>query len=213
MRATGNSAGAGTGPHAPAAADRILWRDEAGGRHYLVQADAEFPPGALLLRAGAARTASVDPAAVAAYEVSRDEARAFLDARLEAWAAQTKGALAEAFSLVSETVDGEGEMPGAPPTVPLTSFSNEQPGDADPGPGVQLFSALTGEPAQSVGSDPEAFMRGLATLLGEAAALMSRAAEGPEGEAEARERLRQLGDTLRAHGIAPPSPPPDSDAN
>jgi hypothetical protein len=193
---------------------KTLWRDEAGGRHYLVPADAELPPGALLLRSGAARTASVDPAAVAAYAVSKEDAREFLDARLEAWAAQTKGALAEAFSLIAETVDdGEGEMPGAPPTVPLTGFSDEQSGDAEPGPGVQLFSALSGEPAQTVGSDPEAFMRGLATLLGEAAALMSRAAEGPEGEAEARERLRQLGDTLRAHGIAPPSQPPDRDAN
>jgi hypothetical protein len=171
---------------------KTLWRDEAGGRHFLVPSDAALPPGPLLLRAGAAGRMEVDPAAVAPYQVTKDEARAFLDARVDAWAAQTKQELSDAFS-------GLGGSAGAPDAA-----------SADPasGPGVRLFSALTGEPAQAVASDPQAFVRGLATLLSEAAAVVQRAGEGPDGEAEARERIRRLGETLRAHGIsAPPAPP------
>lgn len=179
----------------PDAPGRTLWRDEAGGRHYLVPSDAALPSGPLLLRAGATRRMEVDPAAAAPYRVSKEEARAFLDARMEAWAAQTKQELADAFS-------GLGGSDGAPDAAAADSAS---------GPGVRLFSALTGEPPQSVASDPQAFVRGLATLLGEVGAVMQRAGEGPEGEAEARERIRRLGETLRAHGIA--APPPGSDAS
>lgn len=172
---------------------RTLWRDEAGGRFYVVPADADLAAGPLLLRSGATRSLSVDPSAVAPYEVSREEGRAFLDAQVEAWAARTKQELAGAFSGPGGSADAPGDAP---------------PADPASGPGVALFSALTGQPAQSVAGDPDAFVRGLATLLGEAASALRRAGEGPEGEAEARARIRQLGDTLRAHGIAAPSPPP-----
>jgi hypothetical protein len=172
--------------------DRTLWRDEAGGRHFLVPSDAALLPGPLLLRAGAAGRMEVDPAAVARYAVTKDEARAFLDAQVEAWAAQTKQEIADAFAGLGGSAGG----PDAAATDPAS------------GPGVRLFSALSGEPAESVASDPQAFVRGLATLLGEAAAVVQRAGEGPDGEAEARERIRQLGETLRAHGLSAPSPAP-----
>jgi hypothetical protein len=173
---------------------KTLWRDEAGGRHYLVPSDAALPPGPLLLRAGAAGQMEVDPAAVAPYQVTKDEARAFLDARVDAWAAQTKQELSDAFS-------GLGG-----PDAPAPDAASADPVS---GPGVRLFSALTGESAQSVAGDPQALVRGLATLLGEAAAVVQRAGEGPDGEAEARERIRRLGETLRAHGISAPSPAPE----
>ena len=178
---------------------RVLWRDEAGGRFYLIPAGVQPVAGPLRLRSGASRTLSVRAAAVAPYQVSRDEARAFLDARLHAFAAEGR-------KKVEDALTGLGiPVPGAPvPEPPPAEEAGEAP--AEPGPGVQLFAALTGEPAESVGADPEAFRRGLATLLEGAADTLRRAGEGPEGQAEARERLRALGDTLRAHGIAAPDP-------
>lgn len=176
---------------------RTLWRDEAGGRHYLVPCDVQLPPGPLVLRSGATRSASVAPAAVAPYQVTKDEARAFLDAQVEAWAARAKQELAAVFAPWRGPDPAEGAAP-----------ADSAGADPASGPGVRLFSALTGEPAQSVASDPQAFVRGLATLLGEAAAVVQRAGEGPDGEAEARDRIRRLGETLRAHGISAPSPAP-----
>lgn len=188
------------------APQRTLWRDEAGDRHYLVPADAELPPGPLLLRAGAAGRMEVDPAAVAPYAVSKEEGRAFLDAKLDAWAASTKTALGEAFALLGLAEGHE----GPPPSMPLAGLSDEQPSpEGEPGPGVRLFAALSGQPAEKVQSDPQAFVGGMVNLLAEMSTLMFRAAQGPEGEAEARERMRQIGETLRAHGISAPPPPPD----
>jgi hypothetical protein len=79
-------------------APRTLWRDEAGGRVYLVPDDAPLPEGGLLLRAGATRRISVDEVAVAEFEVSRDEARAFLDARLDGWVAGVQGRVEDALA-------------------------------------------------------------------------------------------------------------------
>jgi hypothetical protein len=79
---------------------RTLWRDEAGGRVYLVPDHAPLPPGGLLLRAGATRQVPVDEDAVAEFEVSRDEARAFLDARLDGWVAGVQGRVEDALAAI-----------------------------------------------------------------------------------------------------------------
>lgn len=79
-------------------APRTLWRDEAGGRVYLVPDDAALPEGGLLLRAGATRQQAVDAAAAAPFQVSRDEARAFLDARLDGFIAGVQGRVEDALA-------------------------------------------------------------------------------------------------------------------
>lgn len=188
-------------------AARTLWRDEAGGRFYLLPSDVKPARGTLLLRSGATRTQSVRAAAVARYEVTRDEARAFLDARLGAFAAEGKRKVEDALAGLGIPVPGADSAPHpAAPAAVATDASTAGSADAqaEPGPGVRLFAALTGEAAETVGADRDALGRGLGTLLDGAADLLRRTSDGPEGEAEARERLRALGETLRAHGIAPP---------
>jgi hypothetical protein len=184
------------------AAERTLWRDEAGGRFYLVPSGVTPARGTLLLRSGATRAQSVRAAAVARYEVSRDEARAFLDARLGVSAAEGKRKVEDALAGLGIPVPGADSA--AHPSATPAADTSAADAPAEPGPGVRLFAALTGEAAETVGADREAFARGLGTLLDGAADLLRRASEGPQGEAEARERLRAFGETLRAHGIAPP---------
>lgn len=177
-----------------------LWRDEAAGRFYLIPSGVRPSAGPVLLRSGAARTISVRRAAVAPYEVSRAEARAFLDAQVEAWAEETKGKVEAALARFGIAGPASPETAREEPAAP-----EEDAAPTEPGPGVRLFAALTGESEQAAAGDPEAFLRGVGTLLQGAAELLDRAAQGPEGEAEARERLRKLGDTLREHGIAVPT--------
>jgi hypothetical protein len=85
---------------------RTLWRDEAGGRVYLVPGGVPLPEGPLLLRAGATRQISVDADAAAPHEVSRDEARAFLDARLDGFVAGVKGRVEDALATLGVEVPG-----------------------------------------------------------------------------------------------------------
>lgn len=169
-----------------ASTSRTLWTDDASNRFYLVPDAVELPPGPLRLRAGASRHRDVDPATVAPYEVSREEARAFLDARFGAYVADVKGSvrgLVERF-----------RRPTAPPGPP----PGEPADPRAPRPGAQLFSNLTGIPAAEL-DGPEAFARGLRRLAGEDV----EAAEEAGAIDQDAERLHRLaGEVDRAGAMA-----------
>jgi|GEM_PF-4910245 len=207
------SAGAGSG------APRTLWRDEAGGRFYLVPDASDMGTGALLLRSGATRVVHADPAAVAPYEVSREEGRAFLDAKLDAFVGGTKARAESWLDRVAPRSQQDGE---AAPAGAANSGSASAAGgsaqdgpsaaaDGPPlehGPGVKLFASLTGETEETVAGSPEALLRGLGRLFEGAAQAVAQARTGEEGREAAMARLRALGEQLRAHGIsAPPAAP------
>ncbi|HEX9936210.1 MAG TPA: hypothetical protein VGB15_03785 [Longimicrobium sp.] len=190
---------------------RTLWRDEARRRFYLVPDGVELAAGVLVLRSGASRRISVDEAAAAPYEVSKDEARAFLDAKLDGFVGGVKRSVEDTLAKL-----GIPPAPAASPPPPRGSAapaddrapSAEEPTGgaappAEPGPGVRLFAELVGEAPERVG-DPEVFLRSLRTLGDHAAELARQAAQGEEGKAAARARLHALADTLRAHGLAVP---------
>ena len=59
-----------------------LWTTPDRTRHFLVPDDAALPEGPLTLRTASGRDRTVDPEAVAPYEVSETEARAWLESQL-----------------------------------------------------------------------------------------------------------------------------------
>jgi hypothetical protein len=190
---------------------RTLWRDEARRRFYLIPDGVELAAGVLVLRSGASRRISVDEAAAEPYEVSKDEARAFLDAKLDGFVGGVKRSVEDTLAKL-----GIPPAPAASPHPPRESAaptddrapSAEEPTGgaappAGPGPGVRLFAELVGEAPERVG-DPDVFLRSLRTLGDHAAELARQAAQGEEGKAAARARLHVLADTLRAHGLAVP---------
>jgi hypothetical protein len=201
---------------------RTLWRDEAGGRFYLVPDDADPGAGALVLRSGATRVLHADPAAVAPYEVSREEGRAFLDARLDAFVdgAQSRvESWLDRLGVRPEQRGGEAERAGATdardhPQSAGSAGDAEDAVSAEPlaapqhGPGVKLFASLTGQAEERVAGSPEALLRGLGRLFESAAEAVAEARTDEEGREAVRARLRALGDQLRAHGISVPPPEP-----
>ncbi|HEY0015718.1 MAG TPA: hypothetical protein VGC13_05345 [Longimicrobium sp.] len=199
-----------------------LWRDEAGGRFYLVPDGADIGAGALLLRSGATRVLHADPAAVAAYEVSREEGRAFLDAKLDAFAGGTQSRVESWLDRVAPLRHPQGGEAGtagaADARDPMRNAGSagdaEDAVSAEPlaapqhGPGVKLFASLTGQAEERVAGSPEALLRGLGRLFESAAEAVAEARTGEEGREAVRARLRALGDQLRAHGISVPPPEP-----
>jgi hypothetical protein len=160
-----------------------LWTDDAAKRFYLVPDGVLLGGGTLTLRAGV-RHSAADPVAVAPYEVSREEARAFLDRSLGAFARGTRDSVLAGLGLTP--------WPEAEPTAP----------GAAPGPGVRLFAELAGEPPERIADDPQAFLDAFARMMRGAGEKLSAALRTPEGKEELRESVHRLGDTLRRHGIS-----------
>jgi hypothetical protein len=182
-----------TSPEPTAPTGRTLWTDDEAHRFYLVPDDVALGTGPLRLRAGV-RHESADPAAVAPYEVSREEARAFLDGSLGAFVAGTRDSVIAKLGL-----------------TPFPKLHEPDAGEG-PGPGMRLFADLAGEPPERIAGDPQAALDAFARMMRAAGEKLSAALRTPEGKQELREGLAGLGDTLRRHGIAP-DPPPVHDAD
>ncbi len=76
-------------------------------------------------------------------------------------------------------------------------------GPAEHGPGVRLFAALTGESADDVAADPDAFARGMRVIGDQLRELVGMYFSDDEAQrAAARARFAGLRRTLREHGIA-----------
>lgn len=187
---------------------RTLWRDEARRRFYLVPDGAELAAGPLVLRSGASRQLAVDEASATPYEVTKDEARAFLDARLDRFVGGVKHSVEDALAKLGIPLGGRA-TDGPAASASYTSMSDSAPVEGapvEPGPGVRLFADLVGEAPERV-TDPDVFIQSLRTLGDRAVELARQATSGEEGKAAARARLQALADTLRAHGLAAPDPP------
>jgi hypothetical protein len=70
---------------------RTHWTDAARARHFIVPDDAELAPGSFALRTATGRERSVDESAVAAFEVTEEEARAWAKEQLGAVFGELRG--------------------------------------------------------------------------------------------------------------------------
>lgn len=79
---------------------RSIWMTDDGSRYFLVPDDSKLPPGDLAIRTILGRRCSVDTAAVASYEVTKDEADARMRARVVGALEATRQGLDELIAAV-----------------------------------------------------------------------------------------------------------------
>jgi hypothetical protein len=156
---------------------RTLWRDEAGERFYLLPDTVDAGTGSLVLRSGATRVIHAAPAAVAAYEVTREEGLAFMTTRMD-------GFIDGAESRVNSWLDRVAPLspPAAAPRVAR-----------EHGPGVKFVASVTGQTEERLTASPEALLRGLGKLFESAAEAVAEARSGDEGREAVLNRLGALG--------------------
>jgi hypothetical protein len=174
-----------------AAGGRTLWRDDAGGRFYLVPAGGDPGAGALLLRSGATRVLHADPAAVAAYEVTREEGLAFMATRMDEFIDGTQLAVESWLDRVAPREPRGGKTGEADAPTPAS--------DEEHGPGVKFVASVVGETEEQLTASPEALLRGLGKLFESAAEAVSEARGGEAGREAVLARLRSLGASSRAN--------------
>jgi len=173
-----------------------LWSNQERIRHFLLPSDVELPPGDFVLRSHTGQQRQVHEEAVAPYEVSREQATAWVRGQFGQALEQAKASLLEALRPLQE--------PRAR-REPRRTAARGQPTPREEtasSSGLRLLEALSGEPLERLASDPEALLRGLGHVAGELGGIVDDAiAADPKRLEAARERAKALRLILNAHGV------------
>lgn len=165
-----------------------LWMDTNRMRYFLIPADATIPVGETILYALDGRQCQVDPAGLAAFEITQDQARHVLQAQVDQALAQTRQALSTLVALARDE----------PPEI---AQSTARPWDQSQ-QGLKALAALLDMSPQDLPDNPQAVQTGLMHLIGE----LKEMAEGVFNQEAsqlqvAQVRLNAWQEKLEAQGI------------
>jgi hypothetical protein len=176
-----------------------IWSDVNKSRQFLIPETEQLPPGDFLLRTAAGREMRVDPAAVAKFEITAEEANAWLKDQLGDVLKNLRSGLAARFS--GKATHGDRKDDSAP----------QKTKDADKSGathGLDLLAEMTGTSRANLDSDYAALGRAFRAYLTDTAGTALDAVSGePERMARAQERMGQWAEVLRQHGISVPQAP------
>jgi DNA-binding LacI/PurR family transcriptional regulator len=174
------------------ASAKTLWTDADKTRQFLIPDALQLPLGDFLLRTATGREQRVDPAALAPFEVSAEEARTWAKAQLGKVALRLKAGLKDALFGSTEKGKGRDEE----------NESAEAKQQSSTTPVLDLLADITGTPREHLSGDYRAVGRTLRDYLKDIGETTGDALSGdPEREREAHQRMRDWAKTLRAHGI------------
>ncbi|MGH6891166.1 MAG: hypothetical protein ACREEP_02790, partial [Dongiaceae bacterium] len=182
---------------------RTLWTDVDKTQRFLIPDSCQLPPGDFLLRTATGRERRFDPDALTDFEVTDEEAKAWLKEQLGQVTKKLGAGLRDALLGPARQGSARDEPKEAP-----SSADGGKP--ESPTPGLDLLADLTDTPRETLSHDYGAIGRALRTYLSDTAGSAGDSVSGdPERMNLARERMDFWGRTLREHGIAaaPPSAP------
>lgn len=176
---------------------KTLWSDVTGTRHFLIPDGQQLPSGEFILRTVTGRQQRVDPNVLASFEVTREEAKIWLQEQFGQVVEQAKGAVMDMLR------GGQTPPPDfeAPSSEQPASAKNEAPGP-DSSPGMALFSALSGESVENLKSDTPSLLRGIHKLVTELGEIFEEAIASDDAQWEsARQKVRELRSVFLQHGL------------
>ena len=180
---------------------KTLWSNVEKTRQFLIADIYQLPPGDFLLSTATGREWRVDPVALAKFEISDEEAKAWLKEQLRC-------VMKKLGTGMRETQSPEASLSGE------TKESNK-PGVSDDAqkssatPGLDLLADITDTPRESLNTNYASVGTALRSYLENMVQTTSDAASGePDRMEAARERMRQWAETLRKHGVATPAVSP-----
>lgn len=182
----------GNAAHMPV---RTLWSDEAKTRQFLIPDTTRLPPGDFTLRTATGRRVAVDPEAVRAFEVTPEQARAWLKDQFAGLAKDVRSAFGEAWRRWRGSASPHEEAKAG-------ADSSRAAAGGLPG-AIELLAALTETSPHRLRDDPSALRGAFEALSQDVAAIFSGTTSSePERLAAARDRIRELRVRLANRGIA-----------
>ena len=159
-----------------------LWCNPEKNRYFLISKIQKIPHGELVLQSPQGQQRQVDLLAVIPFEVTRDEVESWLDSHVGQTTGGKKCTIEDFFNEKQES-------------------GHDRPGE-EAGPGVRLFSALTGEKVESIITDPKASMKGVKKLgIDMKDLLLDYLSQDESKQEAAKQRMEELKKTLSEHGI------------
>ncbi len=176
---------------------KTLWSDLSRTRHFLVPDGEKLSSGNFILRTPTGQQLEVDPDALASYEVTREQAKAWLKEQFGQVLAEAKGTVMNALRQGLTHPPDFQQRPQ--PHSPSATDPLDKPADS---PILSLLSALSEEPVTSLGKDTESLLREIKKIAAELGGIFQDAtATEEDGLDNARRRIRQLRTRLHEQGL------------
>lgn len=168
-----------------------LWSDLERSRFFLIPSDRKISPGDFPLRTITGRQMEVDPNALETLEISREEAKNWLNSQFGQVIEEAKGKLTNYLSNLAKSAPKS--QPGTEvKTSSETAYSS-----------LSLLSELTGEPVENLQTDPDAIARSISHLLSDLIKIWENStAANPEQLQTVRNQIKNVKSILQTHGIS-----------
>jgi hypothetical protein len=165
-----------------------LYLTPDNARYFLVPEGASLPAGDFVIRTFTGDQQSVDPAALAAFEVPEQQAKRYVHADMSQTLEQVKSTVSGFLAMASLEAQKRKAAPAAPaqPAQPISG----------------LVTSLLGLTPEELRQNPELIKERLSsTFAGFKTFLENTISEDPSQLEAAREQTRALRETLEQHGV------------
>ena len=176
---------------------KTLWSDFTRTRHFLIPDNENLPSGDFILRTLTGRQQQVDPKALEPFEISQEQAKAWLKDQFGQVLQSAKGVVMDALGRgLAKMQEFE------PPQGQKSPSANERPKEPEPSPGLALLAALSGEPVERLRTDTESIERGIQKIVAELSGIFEDSV-APDNDSldKAHQRIRTLRTVLKEHGL------------
>ena len=175
-----------------------LWSDVERSRFFLIPGDRQIPPGDFPLRTITGRQMEVEPNALAPFEISREEAKTWLNSQFGQVLEEAKGKLTNYLRNLGKSASK------SQPESEQKQADTEAKTSSEPAySSLSLLSALTGEPVENLRTEPDAIALSIRHILSDLIAIWENAtAANPEQLQIARTQIQNLRAILQTHGIS-----------
>lgn len=168
-----------------------LWLDAHKSVYYLIPGDEQLPTGTFLLQTPAGETTHVDETAVSPYQITREQAAAFIEAQFRDGLTQTKTALSGLLALDQD--------PQPEPTTPISTPEVNPVSSVD---SHALAHDLLGFTPADLEQDPEQVKEKVDALFQGIKSFLQNVTSGDAADLDAaRSQIQSLRGTLTRHGI------------
>ena len=186
-------------------ATKTLWSDATRSHHFLIPDSDELPSGDFELRTVTGRQKHVDADIIAAYEITHDEAKAWLKGQFGQVVETAKESILDSIrSKMAQEPDLDAWFGKRSETFTSKpeSISASKPEAKTDSPALSLFAELSGESFEQLQTDPQSVGRAIQTLFAQLGTMFTDATARDEARiAAARERTKNLRSIMQQHGL------------